>query len=66
MRRLRYITYLVDVLALELRKELVKTIAIRFDSHGVEDGLDVFGRRAGVATESQKEVCCEVLHFELC
>jgi len=57
--------YLVDVLALKLRDELVKTLLIGLNSNGFENSLDVVGRRGGVATETEEEVCCEVLHFGL-
>lgn len=54
--------YLVDVLALELRDELVEALVIGLDTDGVEDLLDVAGRRGGVATEPEKEIRSQVLH----
>lgn len=58
---MRY-AYLVDVLSLELRDELVETVAVSLDSDGLENGLDIGGGWAGVSTEAEKEVCCHVLH----
>jgi hypothetical protein len=57
-------SYLVDVLALELRDELVETVAVGLDTNGVEDLLDVGSGGGGVATQAEEEVSCEVLHFE--
>jgi hypothetical protein len=54
-------SYLVDVLALELGEELLETFVISFDTDGAEDSLDVFGAGAVVATEAEKEVCCETV-----
>jgi len=56
--------YLVDVLALELRDELLDAVIIGLDTDGREDLLDVLGAGAGVTTEAEEEVSCEVLHFE--
>ncbi len=56
--------YLVDVLALELRDELVETGAIGLNTDGLKDSLDVGSGGRGVTTESEKEVGREVLHFE--
>jgi hypothetical protein len=74
------ITYLVDVLALELGDELVKALAVSLNADGLKDlllwcqswshrirkyaNLDVAGRGRGVATEAEEEVCREVLHFD--
>lgn len=63
---LQYRTYFVDVLALELLEELVETFILSFNADGFEDFLDLLSGRAGVATETEQEVCCEVLHFECC
>ena len=56
--------YLLDVLALELGHELVETLTLSVNTDGGEDGLDVLGRGGLVASEVEKEVSCEVLHFE--
>lgn len=58
--------HLVDVLALELREELGETLLIGLDADGLEDGLDVLSGGGGVATELEKEVSGQVLHFDGC
>jgi hypothetical protein len=74
------VTYLVDVLALELGDELVKALAISLNADGLKDlllwcqlcsqrpceyaDLDVAGRGRGVATEAEEKVCRKVLHFD--
>lgn len=55
--------YLVDVLALKLRDELLKTLVISLNADGLKDLLDVSGLGRGVATEAEEKVCSEVLHF---
>lgn len=57
-------SYLRDILALELGDESVETVLVGLNANGLEDGDDVSGLGAGVATESEEEVSCEVLHFE--
>lgn len=57
-------SYLVDVLARELRDELLKTLILGLNADGAEDSLDILSRGGGVAAESEQEVSCEVLHFE--
>jgi len=57
-------TNLVDVLALELRDELLETLLIGVDTDGGEDTLDIVGGGGLVASEGDQEVSCEVLHFE--
>jgi len=57
--------YLLDVLARELRDELLKTVTLGVNTDGGEDGLDVLGRGLLVAGEVEEEVGCEVLHFEI-
>lgn len=57
-------TNLVDVLALELRDELLKALLIGVNTNGLKDRLDVRGRGGGVAGKAEEEVGCEVLHFE--
>lgn len=54
--------YLLQVLALELSDQLVQALVVCVDADRLENTLDIFGRRGGVATEAKKEVCCEVLH----
>lgn len=48
--------YLVDVLALELRDELVESVRLGVDSYGTEELLDVGSRRRGVSTGLEEEV----------
>ena len=55
--------YLVDVLALELRDELVETLLVGLNTNRLKDSLDVVSGRGGVTTESEEEVCSQVLHF---
>lgn len=57
------VAYLVKVLALELRGESGDALAVDLDTDRLENAGDVGLRWAGVATEGEKEVCCEVLHF---
>lgn len=57
-------SYLVDVLARELRDELLKTLILGLNADGAEDSLDILSRGGGVAAEGEQEVSCEVLHFE--
>lgn len=57
-------TDLVDVLALELRDELVEALVIGLNADGLKDSLDVLGRGGGVATEAEEKVSGEVLHFD--
>ena len=57
-------SYLVDVLALELRDELLEALLIGLDTDGVEDLLDVGGRGRGVAAEAEEQVSRKVLHFD--
>ncbi len=56
-------SHLVDVLALEPGNEGVEAVAVSLDADGLEDGSDVLGRGAGVASEAEEEVSGEVLHF---
>jgi len=57
-------SYLVDVLALKLGKELVETLLVGLNSNGAENGLDVLSGRRGVAGQAEEKVCCEVLHCD--
>lgn len=56
--------YLVDVLALKLGDQGVEARLVSLNTDGLKDGLDVGSGGRGVSTESEKEVCREVLHFE--
>lgn len=56
--------YLVDVLALELGKELGEALLIGLDADGAEDLLDVRSGRRGVTTKGEEHVGCDVLHFD--
>lgn len=56
--------YLVDVLALELRDELLETGVIGLNTDGLKDSLDVGSGGGGVTTESEKKVGREVLHCD--
>lgn len=55
--------YLVDVLALELGKELGEALLIGLDTDGRENLLDVRSGRRGVTTKGEEHVGCDVLHF---
>lgn len=57
-------TNLIDVLALELREELVETALVGVNTDGGENTLDVGGGGGGVATEAEEEKSGEVLHCE--
>lgn len=61
---LRGSTYVLDILALELGDEGVEALLVGLNANGLENGLDIGSGRGGVATEAEKEVSCEVLHFE--
>lgn len=58
-------THLVDVLALELREELLQTLVVSLNADGLEDALDVLCAWAGVATEAEQEVCCEAISCQI-
>ena len=49
-------TDLLDVLALELGKELLETLLIGIDTNRLKDVLDVGGGRGGVAGKAEEEV----------
>ena len=59
-----YSSNLLDVLALKLRDELLKTGFIGIDTNGRQNALDVVGRRRGVASKAKEQVSCQVLHFD--
>jgi hypothetical protein len=56
------LTDLVDVLAGELRDELVQTLGVDLSTDGGENGLDILSGGRGVAAEGEEKVGCEVLH----
>lgn len=56
-------TYLVDVLALELRKKLAETLLVSVNADCAQNALDILGGWRCVAGEAEEEVCCEVLHL---
>ena len=58
--------YLANVLALELAEERFEALLISFDADCAENAFDVVRGWRGVATEAEKEVCCEMLHFGGC
>lgn len=60
------LSYLGDVLAIELREEGLDALSIGLNADGREDGGDVLGGGRGVATEAKEKVSGEVLHFEFC
>jgi hypothetical protein len=47
------IGYLIDVLALKLREELLEAVIISLNADGLKDTLDVLCAWAGVATEAE-------------
>lgn len=57
------VTYLVDVLALELLDQSIEAVLISLNANRLEDGSDIGSRGRGVATEAEEKVSCEVLHF---
>lgn len=57
-------TNLLEVLALELSDDLVKTVTLSVDADGGEDGLDVGSGGGLVAGKGEEKVGSEVLHFE--
>lgn len=63
---LTVLSYLLDVLALELGDELIETIAVGLNANGFKDFLDIRCGWRGVAGEVEEEVCCQVLHLESC
>lgn len=56
-------TYLINVLARELRDELVEAVIIGLDADSSENLLDISGRRVGVATDLEEKVSSDVAHF---
>lgn len=60
------LSYLRDVLALKLGDEGVQALIVSLNADGRENGLDILGGRAGVATEAEEEESGDVLHFVCC
>jgi len=58
--------YFLEILALELRDEGVKTLIISLNADGFENALDILSGRRILSTEGEEEVCCEMLHFDSC
>ena len=58
-------THLADVLALELRDELVEAVVIGLDASDIEELLDVRSRGGGVSTGLEEEVGSNVTHLIL-
>ena len=56
-------TYSVDILALELGDQLLETVILSLNANGRENLLDISGRRGGVATDLEEEVCSEMTHL---
>lgn len=56
-------SYLCQVLALELRDQLLQPLIVRFDANRFENAFNVGSGWGGVATKTQEKVCCEMLHF---
>jgi len=56
--------YLVDVFTLQLLDQLLEAVLIGVDTDGGKDTLDVVCGWVGVTGQAEKEVGCEVLHFE--
>ena len=53
----------VDILALELRDELLETLVVGLNPNSTEDLLDVRSRGGRVAANLEEEVCSEVTHL---
>lgn len=56
-------TDLVDVLALELRDELLKALIVGLDTDGTKDLLHIPSRGGGVPTNLEEQVCSNVTHL---
>ena len=56
-------THGVDVLAGELRDELVEALIVGVDANGAEDLLDVLSGGGGVAADLEEEPCSNVTHL---
>lgn len=63
-QKCRILSYLVDVLALELLEEGGETLLVGVNANGAENALGVLGRGAGVAGEAEEEESCHVLHLD--
>lgn len=53
----------VDVLALELRDELLEALSVSLDADGTENLLDVRGGGRGVAADLEEEVRSQMTHL---
>ena len=62
-RRSNNVSYLLQILALELTEELFQAVTIGLDANGFKDFSDIGGRGVGVSAETEKEVSREMLHF---
>jgi len=56
--------YLLNVLALELGDELLKTLGVGLNANRAQDFLDVLSGRRGVSGQAEEEVSCQMLHFD--
>jgi len=57
------ISYLLQILVLELTEELFQAVTLGLDANGSKDFSDIGGRGVGVSAEAEEEVSCEILHF---
>ena len=62
-RRSNNISYLLQILALELTEELFQAVTVGLDANGFKDFGDIRGGGVGISAEAEKEVSCEMLHF---
>jgi hypothetical protein len=56
-------THHIHVFALEFFQELGKTLLIGVNPDGLENTLDIRFGGVAVASNAEKKVSCEVLHF---
>ena len=57
-------TYSIDVLALELRDELLEAVLVGLNADGAQDLLDVRSGGGGVAANLEEEVRSEMTHLK--
>ena len=62
-RRSNNISYLLQILALELTEELFQAVTVGLDANRFKDFSDIGGGGVGVSAKAEKEVSCEMLHF---
>ena len=62
---MRIETHLIDVLAVEFSQELGQSLFVGINTDRLEKTLDVGLGRAGIATEAEEEVSCEMRHFDI-